>query len=66
MLDQGQLDEFAERGFLVPRQAVPPDVVAAAAEAIDELIERDPPGPQVRGPTTISPPPPRPQPWRRC
>ena len=47
MLDRGQLDEFAERGFLVLPRAVPADVVAAAAKAIDEL---DPPGPQVRGP----------------
>jgi hypothetical protein len=50
MLDRGQLDEFAERGFLVLPRAVPPNVVAAAAEAIDELIKLDPPGPQVRGP----------------
>ena len=50
MLDQGQLDEFAERGFLVLRQVVPPDVVAAASGAIDELIERGPPGSEVRGP----------------
>ena len=50
MLDRGQFDEFAERGFLVLPQAVPPEVVAAAAEAIDELIERDPPGADVRGP----------------
>ncbi len=47
MLDRGQLDEFAERGFLVLRQVVPPDVVAAASAAIDEL---DPPGAEVRGP----------------
>ena len=50
MLDRGQLAEFAERGFLVLPQAVPPEVVAAASEAIDELIERDPPAPEVRGP----------------
>jgi hypothetical protein len=31
MLDPGQLDEFAERGFLVLRRAVPPDVVDAAS-----------------------------------
>ena len=55
MLDRGQLDEFAERGFLVLPRAVPPDVVAAAAEAIDELIKLDPPGPQVRGPHNYFP-----------
>ncbi len=55
MLDPEQLDEFAERGFLVLPRAVPPDVVTAAAAAIDELIERDPPGPQVRGPRNYFP-----------
>ncbi len=55
MLDPGQLDEFAERGFLMLPRAVPPDVVTAAAAAIDELIERDPPGPQVRGPRNYFP-----------
>jgi hypothetical protein len=55
MLDRGQLEEFAERGFLVLPRAVPPDVVAAAAEAIDELIKLDPPGPQVRGPHNYFP-----------
>jgi hypothetical protein len=55
MLDRGQVDEFAERGFLVLPQAVPPDVVATAAEAIDELIEHDPPGADVRGPYNYFP-----------
>ena len=55
VLDQGQLDEFAERGFLVLRQVVPPDVVAAASGAIDELIERGPPGSEVRGPSRLFP-----------
>jgi hypothetical protein len=50
MLEPGQVAEFAERGFLVLPQAVPADVVSAASAAIDELIEHDPPGPQVRGP----------------
>ena len=55
MLDRGQLDEFAERGFLMPPRAVPPDAVAAPAESINELIERDPSGPQVRGPYNYFP-----------
>jgi phytanoyl-CoA dioxygenase PhyH len=55
MLNRGQLDEFAGRGFLVLPRAVPPGVVAAAAEAIDELIKLDPPGPQVRGPRNYFP-----------
>jgi ectoine hydroxylase-related dioxygenase (phytanoyl-CoA dioxygenase family) len=50
MLNRGQLDEFAERGFLVLPQVVPPDVVATAARAIDELIKHEPPDPGVRGP----------------
>ena len=50
VLDEGQLEEFAERGFLVLPQVVPAEAVAAAARAIDGLIEHDPPGPQVRGP----------------
>jgi hypothetical protein len=50
MLNRGQLDEFAERGFLVLRHVVPPDVVAAATSAFDELIKHGPPGPDVRGP----------------
>lgn len=50
ILDRGQLEEFAARGFLVLRQVVPPDVVHAASRAIDRLIEHAPPDPGVRGP----------------
>jgi hypothetical protein len=50
VLNRGQIGQFAERGFLVLPRVVPPDVVAAASRAIDELIEREPPGPDVRGP----------------
>jgi Phytanoyl-CoA dioxygenase (PhyH) len=50
MLNAGQLDEFAERGFLVLRQVVPPGVMAAASRAIDGLIEHAPPDPGKRGP----------------
>jgi hypothetical protein len=50
MLARGQLDEFAERGFLVLPQVVPAEVVAGASHAIDELIAHDPPGPQAHGP----------------
>jgi len=49
-LERRQVEEFAARGFLVLRQVVPLDVLAAAAGAIDELIEREPPGAEVRGP----------------
>ncbi|MDI5968617.1 phytanoyl-CoA dioxygenase family protein [Streptomyces sp. SL13] len=50
MLDRGQLDEFAERGYVVVPQVVSRDLVGAASRAIDELIESAPPGPDVRGP----------------
>jgi hypothetical protein len=50
VLSRGQVEEFAERGFLVLPQVVPPDAVTAAGRAIDELIEREPPGEDVRGP----------------
>jgi hypothetical protein len=48
VLERGQLDEFAERGFLVLRQVVPPDVVTAAAKVIDYLVGTEPPA--VQGP----------------
>jgi hypothetical protein len=50
VLNRGQVEEFAERGFLLVRQVVPPEVASAAARAIDELVEREPPGTEVRGP----------------
>ena len=55
MLSPGQVEEFAERGFLVLPGAVPKDVVAAASYSIDELIEREPPGADVRGPFNYFP-----------
>ena len=56
VLNRGQIGEFAERGFLVPPRVVRPDVAAAASRAIDELIEREPPGPGVRGAAQLFPP----------
>jgi len=55
VLSRGQIEEFAERGFLLLPRVVPPEVAAAAARAIDELIEREPPGPDVRGPFNYFP-----------
>ncbi len=49
MLDQEQLHEFAARGFVVVPQVIPSDLVAAASRTINALIERDPPGADVRG-----------------
>jgi hypothetical protein len=50
VLNRWQVEEFAERGFLLVRRVVPPEVVSAAAQAIDEMVEREPPGTEVRGP----------------
>ena len=55
MLNSGQLKQFAERGFLLLPQVIPPDVTVAASTAIDELIKHDPPGPDVRGPHNYFP-----------
>jgi Phytanoyl-CoA dioxygenase (PhyH) len=55
VLSRGQVGEFGERGFLLIPQAVPPEVVAAGSRAIDELIEREPPGGDVRGPFNYFP-----------
>jgi len=44
------MGEFAERGFLVLPRVVPPETVSVASGAIDELVEANAPGPDVRGP----------------
>lgn len=49
MLVRQQIREFAERGFVVVPGAVPADLVAAATRTIDALVDRRPPGPEVRG-----------------
>jgi hypothetical protein len=49
VLDREQLREFAERGFVVAPQAVPQEPLARASRAIDALMEREPPGADVRG-----------------
>ena len=55
MLERGQVEEFAEQGFLMLPRVVPPEVVAAAGRAIDGLIEDEPPGADVRGPYNYFP-----------
>jgi ectoine hydroxylase-related dioxygenase (phytanoyl-CoA dioxygenase family) len=50
VLSSVRLEEFAERGFVVLPQVVPPDLLTAASHAIDAMVEREPPGPAVRGP----------------
>jgi hypothetical protein len=50
MLDREQLQAFAERGFVVVPQVVPQELLAQASRTIDELLSRDPPAREVRGP----------------
>ncbi|HEY4023122.1 MAG TPA: phytanoyl-CoA dioxygenase family protein [Pseudonocardiaceae bacterium] len=49
MLDEGQVREFAERGYVVIPQVIPADLLAAASRTIDRIIEKKPPGAEVRG-----------------
>jgi hypothetical protein len=49
VLGRARLREFAERGFLVIPQVVPPESVVRATRTIDTMIERRPPGAEVRG-----------------
>jgi hypothetical protein len=55
VLSRGQVEEFAERGFLVLPGVVPRELVQDAGRAIDQLIEREPPGDDVRGPFNYFP-----------
>ena len=49
MLSEGQVSEFAERGFIVIPQAVQGDALAQAARRIDEVVAADPPAPGKQG-----------------
>jgi hypothetical protein len=49
VLTDAQINEFAERGFVLVPQVVPGDVLAQAAQRIDEVITADPPGADKRG-----------------
>ncbi|HEX3965674.1 MAG TPA: phytanoyl-CoA dioxygenase family protein [Trebonia sp.] len=49
MLSEGQVNEFAERGFVVVPQVVRGDVLAQAARRIDEVVAADPPAADKRG-----------------
>ncbi|WP_019631421.1 phytanoyl-CoA dioxygenase family protein [Actinomadura atramentaria] len=50
MLSDAQINEFAERGFLLIPQVVADDVLARAADRIDDLVATDPPPAGTRGP----------------
>lgn len=50
VLDEEQLAEFAERGFVVVPQVIPPDLLRSATQAIERLIARRPPPAALRGP----------------
>ncbi|WP_046585177.1 phytanoyl-CoA dioxygenase family protein [Streptomyces mangrovisoli] len=43
MLSDEQLDEFAERGFVLVPHAVPDDVLGRAGRRLDEVVAADPP-----------------------
>ena len=44
-LSQSELCEFGERGYVVVRDVIPPETLAAASAAIDRLVEEHPPRP---------------------
>ena len=66
VLNRGQVEEFAERGFLVLPGVVPREVVQAAARAIDQLIEREPPGAERAGTVNYFPRRRGRRNWPRC
>lgn len=49
MLSRGQVEEFAERGFIVVPGAVPDDAVDKANRRIDAIVAADPPPEEKRG-----------------
>jgi hypothetical protein len=49
VLSDEQIDEFAERGYVVVPQVVTDDVLAKAADRIDRILAQDPPPADVRG-----------------
>ncbi len=49
MLTDEQVNEFAERGFVLVPQVVQGDVLAGADRRIDEIVTADPPGADRRG-----------------
>jgi hypothetical protein len=61
VLSDGQVNEFADRGFVLVPQVVRGDVLARAALRIDEVVAADPPAAGKRGshfyflPTTDEP-----------
>jgi hypothetical protein len=50
VLSDGQVNEFAERGFVLVPQVVPGDALARAARRIDEVVAADPPAADKRWP----------------
>ena len=49
MLSDGQVSEFAERGFVLVPRVVPGDVLGRAARRIDEVVAAGPPDDGKRG-----------------
>jgi ectoine hydroxylase-related dioxygenase (phytanoyl-CoA dioxygenase family) len=42
-LSETELREFGSQGYIVIRNVIPPDILAAASTAIDRLIDKEPP-----------------------
>ncbi|GAA4013479.1 hypothetical protein GCM10022384_67290 [Streptomyces marokkonensis] len=55
MLTRDQLQEFAERGYIVIRDVVPPDILAAANAAVDDQLRMHPPEEGHAGPHFMFP-----------
>ncbi|HEU5023755.1 MAG TPA: phytanoyl-CoA dioxygenase family protein [Spirillospora sp.] len=49
MLSGAQIEEFAERGYLVLPQVVPGDILNSAMQRIDDVIADEPPAEDTRG-----------------
>lgn len=49
MLSDTQVNDFAERGYIVVPQVVPGDILDKAAQRIDEVTAADPPAEGIGG-----------------
>jgi hypothetical protein len=50
VLNDAQISEFAERGYIVVPQVVPTDILGRGAQRIDDLVDASPPAADTRGP----------------
>lgn len=54
VLSDRQINEFAERGYIVVPQVVPGNILAKAAQRIDKVAAADPPARTNAGPISTS------------